>query len=364
MGWTLKEQVGILLPLSMAEKGLRLLRELELVDYTCQFLRPDGAIHVPLLRELTENETRLMKVQVGDFKSQRGFFGGIEKKPRRLEAYLRGKIPDELISKLPRSFDSIGDIAVIELPESTEQFSAVIGRGIIEINPHIRLALRRSSQVEGPFRTRRFEVMAGVGGTETFYREFSCRYHLDVSTVYFSPRLSRERMRIAQQVMPDEFVVDMFAGVGPYSVLIAKLQPKSTVYSVDINPAAVKYLRENAFANGVADRVIPIHGDVKELVGKDLRGLANRVIMNLPSEAVNYLPAASQIIKDEGGMVHFYAFAQREESIDSVLSSFRSNVEAQNRRIKSVRFCKVIKEVAPNRVQVAIDALLSARAPR
>lgn len=350
--------------MSMAEKGLRLLRQLELVDNRRQFSRTDTTIHVPLLRELTENETRLMKAQVVDFKSQHGFFGEFEKRPRRLEEYLRGRIPDELISKLPRSFDSIGDIVVIELPESMEQFSAVIGRGIIETNPHIRLALRRSSQVEGPFRTRKFKVMAGVGGTETFYREFSCRYHLDVSTVYFSPRLSRERMRIAQQVMPDEFVVDMFAGVGPYSILIAKLQPRSTVYSVDINPAAIKYLRENAFANGVADRVIPMHADVKELVGKDLRGLANRVVMNLPSEAVNYLPAASQILKDEGGMVHFYAFAQREENIDSVLGSFRSTVEKQNRRIRSVRFSKVIKEVAPNRVQVAIDALLSARTPQ
>jgi len=354
----------MLLPLSKAEKGLRLLRELELVDYGRQFLRADMAIHVPLLRELTENETRLMKLQVGDFKSQRGSFGEIEKKPRRLEAYLRGKIPDELISKVPRSFDFIGDIALIELPESMEDFSAVVGRGIIETNPPIRLALRRSSQVEGPFRTRKLQAMAGVGGTETFYREFSCRYHLDVSTVYFSPRLSRERMRIAHQVMPGEFVVDMFAGVGPYSVLIAKLQPKSTVYSVDINPAAVKYLRENVFANAVADRVIPMHGDVRELVGKNLRGLANRVIMNLPSEAVNYLSVASQILKDDGGMVHFYSFAQREESIDSVLNSFRSTVEAQDRTIKSVRFCKVIKEVAPNRVQVAIDALLSARVPR
>jgi len=360
----LKEQDGILLPFSRAEKGLRLLRELELVDPGRQLLRTDRVIHVPLVRELSENENQLMKAQVGDFKSQRGSFGEIEKKPKRLETYLRGKIPDKLISKVPRSFDFIGDIAIIELPEIMEEFSAVVGQGIIETNSSIRLVLRRSSQIEGPFRTRKLEAMAGAGSTETLYQEFSCRYHLDVSTVYFSPRLSRERMRIAHQVMPDEFVVDMFAGVGPYSVLIAKLQPKSTVYSVDINPAAVKYLRENAFANGVADRVIPMYGDVKELLRKDLRGLANRVIMNLPSEAVNYVPAASEILKDEGGMVHFYAFAQREDSIDSVLNLFRSTVEAQNRRIESVRFCKAIKEVAPNRVQVAIDALLSARAPR
>lgn len=350
--------------MSMAEKGLRLMRRLELIDNGHQFLRTEKTILVPLVRALTDNEKVLMKQTISELKSQRATFREFEVKTRKLDTYLLGQIPDELISKLPRSFDSIGDIAVIELPEIVDQFSEVIGRGIIATNSHIRLVLRRSSQVEGTFRTRKFKVLAGAGGTETLYREFSCCYHLDVSKVYFNPRLSRERMRIAQQVMPDESVVDMFAGVGPYSILIAKLQPKSTVYAVDINPTAVKYLKENAFANSVADKVIPMLGDVKELAGKDLRGLATRVIMNLPSEAGNYLPAVSQILSDEGGTVHFYSFSPREKNTDRAFDSFRSAVEAQNRRIKSVRFCRAIKEVAPNRVQVAIDALLSARAPR
>lgn len=348
----------------MAEKGLQVLRRFQLVDNERRFVRGNEVILVPLVRALTDNEAVLMEQQVGELRCQRASFGKLERKTRKLDTYLRGQIPDELIPKLPRSFDSIGDIAILELPDILQPFSEVIGRGIIETNPHIRLTLRRASQVEGTFRTRKVEVMEGSGGTETLYQEFSCRYHLDVSTVYFNPRLSHERMRIARQVMPGESVVDMFAGVGPYSVLIAKLQPKSTVYAVDINPAAVRYLKENAFANTVADRVIPMLGDVKALARKDLRGLADRVIMNLPSEAGTYLSAASQILRDEGGIVHFYSFSLRDLKIDEVLNSFRSIVEAQNRRVESVRFCKVIREVAPNRVQVAIDALLSARAPR
>jgi tRNA (guanine37-N1)-methyltransferase len=348
----------------MAEGGLRLLRKLSLVDNGRQFQRTDRGILVPLVRTLMDNEGVLLREQVGEVKIQLASFEEAREKERTVEAALRGQIPDELIAKLPRSFDVIGDIAVIELPESLEQFSELIGQGVLKINPHIRLALRRTSQVEGTFRTRRFEVIAGVGGTETVHREFSCRYRLDVSTVYFNPRLSHERMRIAQQVMPGESVVDMFAGVGPYSVLIARMHPQSTLYSVDINPSAVKYLKENAFANRVADRVSPVLGDVKELARKDLRETANRVIMNLPSEASNYIPAATQILKGEGGMIHFYAFAGREENIETIVNSFQSTIVAQNRKLRSVPFCKVIKEVAPNRVQVAIDALVSARVPR
>lgn len=313
---------------------------------------------------LRDNEVVLIREQVGEVRTQLASFEEAREKEKTLEATLRGQVPDELIAKLPRSFDVIGDIAVIELSESLEQFSEVIGQGVLKISPHIRLALRRTSQVEGTFRTRRFEIIAGVGGTETVHREFSCRYQLDVSTVYFNPRLSGERMRIAQQVKPGESVVDMFAGVGPYSILIARLHPQSTVYSVDINPLAVKYLKENAFANRVADRVSPVLGDVKELAQRDLRQIANRVIMNLPSEASRYLPAACQILKGEGGMIHFYAFAGREENLDAIVESFELNVEAQNRKLSLVPFCKVIKEVAPNRVQVAIDALVSARVPR
>jgi tRNA (guanine37-N1)-methyltransferase len=358
MDESLKEQHGILLPLQMAGRTLRLLRRLQLVDNDHEFTRTELALLVPLVRGPSDSEAQLIRELIGDAGTQLAVFAEVKERPRNLEAALRGQIPDELIARLPRSFDVIGDIAVIELPEDMERFSAVIGKGILKINPQIRLALRKSSEIAGTFRTRKYEAIAGVGGTETVYREFSCRYHLDVSTVYFNPRLSHERLRVAQQVKPAEFVVDMFAGVGPYSILIAKHQPESRVYSVDLNPAAVKYLKENALANGVADRVISMLGDAKQFARQELRGLADRVIMNLPSEAKNYIAAASQILKDQGGIIHFYEFARREENLEEIRNSFQFVIEAQNRKIKSFQFCKVTKEVAPNRVELAIDALV------
>jgi len=348
----------------MAERELRLLRKLGLVDNRHQFQQTHLGVLVPLVRMLTENESMLVREQIGEVKTQVASFEETKETIRTLQASLRGLIPNELMAKLPRSFDVIGDIAVVDLPEGLEQFSEVIGKGVRQISPHVRLVLRRASQVEGTFRTRKFEVMSGAGGTETVHREFSCRYLLDVSTVYFNPRLSGERIRIARQVRPDELVVDMFAGVGPYSVLIARLQPRSTVYSVDINPVAVKYLKENAFANSVADRVIPMLGDVEELARVRLRGMANRVIMNLPSVASSYLPAAVQILKDGRGAIHFYAFAPRNENVGTIVESFRSRVESRSIRLESIPFSKVIKEVGPNRVQVAIDALVRVRVRR
>lgn len=357
MDWALKKQ-GIVLPMRMAERALLMLRKMGLVDDDHKFRRTDQVLIVPLVHDLSPVEISIIKKEVGEVETRLEDFSEGTKRSRNLEATLRGQIPDDMIAKLPRAFDVIGDIAIIELSEGMEEFSPVIGRGILRIAPHIRLVLRKSSAVDGMFRTRKFDVAAGVGGTETVHREFACRYRLDVSTVYFNPRLSNERMRVAQQVKPGEVVVDMFAGVGPYSVLIAKQQSESKVYSADINHAAVEYLKENAFTNGVADRVIPILGDTKQLARKELRGLADRVIMNLPSEANSYLAAASQILKEGAGIIHFYAFARRERGPEEIRTSFKSSIQALNMEVKSILFCKAIKEVSSNRVQVAIDALV------
>jgi tRNA (guanine37-N1)-methyltransferase len=157
-------------------------------------------------------------------------------------------------------------------------------------------------------------------------------------------------------VKEGEVVVDMFAGVGPYSILIAKLQPHSKVYAVDLNPSAVKYLKENILANKVADRVIPLLGDARKFSQGELRGTANRIIMNLPSEAELYLDSALKVLKSSGGLVHFYEFTDREASLNSVTERFRTAVLAAGRKVHSFRYHKVIREIAPSRVQVALDA--------
>jgi tRNA (guanine37-N1)-methyltransferase len=200
--------------------------------------------------------------------------------------------------------------------------------------------------------------VAGAGGMETVHHEFRCQYHLDVSSVYFNPRLSHERWRVAEQVKENEIVVDMFAGVGPYSILVAKLQPRSKVYAIDINPLAIKYLKENILANEVADRVIPLSGNARDFSQSELHGVADRVIMNLPSEAQHYVDAALHLLKRTGGLIHFYQFAQRGEKLDSLQKQFRSLVVAQKRKVQSFKYSRVIREIAPNRVQVALDALI------
>ena len=352
----MREAAGVLVPLQNAEGTIRTLRRLKLIDEMLQFTRTREGLIIPLIHEPAPEELTAIREQCGNLTAQRSRFEESKRKPGDLKEALQSKIPAESVSMLPTSFDVIGDVAIVELPEGLSQYGSMIGAGILSLDPRIRLVLRKRGEVSGKFRTREFETIAGAGTTETFYTEFSCRYHLDVAKVYFNPRLSHERMRVAQQVQPGERVLDMFAGVGPYSILIAKKQPEAEVHSIDINPDAYKYLTENVFLNKVADRVTPMLGDARDLVETRLRGSATRVIMNLPAEAWKFVDVAVDALSEQGGVLHYYTFASRMNRIEDLMNTFRSAVESQGRKVREFEFCRPIREVAPNRVQIAIDA--------
>jgi tRNA (guanine37-N1)-methyltransferase len=354
----LRKTFGVIVPKAEVQRAIGILRKLKLIDNTLELARTSDTVLVPLAREPSVEKIHEIKKQCANAQITQAFFEEIVTRPRNLVESVRGKLPERLLRSLPHSFDTIGDIAIIELPQELTEFSSTIGEGVMEINPHLRLVLRKSGEVSGTYRTRKFEAIAGVGSTETVHKEFSCLLHLDVAKVYFNPRLSHERMRIARQVKEGEHVLDMFAGVGPYSILIAKTQRTSRVYSLDINPEAFRYLEHNILLNRVADRVVPMLGDAGQLVATKLRGTANRVIMNLPSDSSRFLYTALQALKEEGGVVHYYTFASRSDSVDEIREEVQSVIERQSRTVRTFGFSSIIKEVAPNRVQVAIDAMV------
>jgi len=349
---------GLILPMEKTPRALTVLRSMGLRLDGYELRKNQTMIMIPLAGKPSEQQSEVLRRELGAFQIQEVPFERKVSRPRNLQEAVAGRVPSYLISLLPRSFDVVGDIAIIDLPPELQAYATEVGNGILQVSPHVRLAVRKSGEVAGKFRTRDLQTLVGSGSMETVHREFSCSYRLDVSSVYFNPRLSYERLRVSQQIKESEVVVDMFAGVGPYSILVAKLHPNSRVHSVDINPSAIKYLKENIFANGVADRVTPLLGDVRNFSAAELSGIAHRVIMNLPSEAENYLDAALRILRKEGGLIHFYQFAQRDANVDSIKASFKSTVSAENRKVKSFDFCKQIREVAPGRVQFAIDAAI------
>jgi len=352
------EGYGVEVDYRNAQSIIRLLNKLQLLDDTREFIRRDSCLVIPVQRNLSRSELAEISRSSSEAKIIQATFGASSRTPRDLRQAVGEAIPSDVINRLPRSYDIIGDIGILQLDDELEPFSKIIAEGLMKLNPHLRLVVQKIEKTSGQYRIRRTEVIAGIGTTETTHIEFSSKFHLDVMSVYFNPRLAHERMRIASQVKEGEVVVDMFAGVGTYSVLIAKKQLGARVFSIDLNPSAYKYLKENVFANKVADRVTPYLGDAQEFASK-LSGIADRVIMNLPGDSQAFLGAASKLLRRNGGIVHFYSFASRDEQLQHLSDTFRSGIESSGRRVVSLSFLRVIREVGPNRVQIAIDARIA-----
>jgi tRNA (guanine37-N1)-methyltransferase len=274
-----------------------------------------------------------------------------------IQEMLADQLPPNLLANIPHAFDFVGDIAIVEIPKELEPYSAVIGEAILKTHRNIKTVLAKAGAVSGVFRLRGFKLIAGESKTETVQKEFGCQYYVDVAKAYFSPRLSHEHKRIALLVRENETVLDLFAGVGPFSILIAKTHKNVNVYAVDVNPSAIDHLKKNVRLNRVIEKVYPVLGDARRVVKEKFSHIADRVIMNLPETASEFVDVACQALKTDGGMIHFYSFTSDSDMVENVQRVFVQKVEASGRRVEAVQF-KFVRETAPHEHQLVLDALV------
>lgn len=190
---------------------------------------------------------------------------------------------------------------------------------ILAARPSAHTALFATSPVEGEFRTKTFKHLAGVDTTETVYHEYGKRMCIDLTAAYFSARLANERQRILSQMRAGEKILDMFAGVGPFPVMLggrARL-----VIANDLNPGAVLLMQKNIRMNR-CENVIPMLGDARNLADILAPLRFDRVIMNLPMDAPAFLSAAAPLTKP-GTVVHLYSLVEAEgEHHDDIFRVF------------------------------------------
>ncbi|MCD7781340.1 MAG: class I SAM-dependent methyltransferase family protein [Methanosphaera sp.] len=251
---------------------------------------------------------------------------------RNFMEYLDDKIPDNQKEFICKSFDTIGDIVIIEIPEEVEDQKYDIGKAVLNFTKRRSVYYKKSS-VQGVMRTRQLEFLAGIDDLETIHREYGIRFKLNPSTVYFSPRLATERSRIVDQVVEDETIIDFFAGIGSFPISIAH-KKRAKIYSVDINPEAYKYVNENIKLNKLIGEVIPIQGDINEVIC-DLP-LADRILMNLPGSAREFLPLAINHLK-KGGILNYYEFSSEYEDVIRHVEEVADNRDCEVLNIRKVK---------------------------
>ncbi len=316
-------------PREDGERTRRALAEADLVDDGFEITVEDGWLYVP----------------VTDPRAVPGEFAVVthEVPVRRTQT-----TPAELLGYEP-SFERLGTIALVD--EDDAERAAEIADAIVRSDLPIETILNKASKVKGETRVREWEVLAGEG-TETVHREYGCAFELDLAEVYFSPRLATDRHRVAEGVEPGERAFDMFAGVGPFVIPFAKRG--ATCVGVDLNDRAIEYLRRNARRNGVTDRVTAIHADVRQVV-PDYEGWADRIVMNLPHSAGEFLESAVSIA-GEDCVVHYYDIQSDDDPFGPGERAIREaaeptyDVEIEDRR--------VVRSYAPHESNVRLDARL------
>jgi tRNA (guanine37-N1)-methyltransferase len=342
-------------PKNLGEKAIRLVSGFNLLDRELKVQQVDSCLCIPLAHEPSPAVLEELEKSLKDFKITAYNFSSRDKRFKLLDV-LAEELPPRLLASVPRAIDFIGDIAVVEVPPELAEHKNSVGEAILMVHKQTRTVLAKSGAVEGVYRTREFEVIAGVEKTATVHREYGCAYHVDVAKAYFSPRLSSEHNRVASQVKEGEKVVDLFAGVGPFSIQIAKKHRDVKIYAVDVNPDAVALLKKNVALNRVAEQVVPVLGDARQLVRNELVGVADRVIMNLPETAIQYVDVACDAVGAEGGIMHYYEFTKDSEPLDATRVRLTEAVNRSNRQVKKILLAKTVREVAPYTWQVVVDA--------
>ena len=213
-------------------------------------------------------------------------------------------IPEEYHKFLPSSWDVVGEIILVKLSDEILPFKRKVAGALIDTHRSIR-SVYRVITVSGNCRVRELEHIGGVENTETTAREFGVIMELDVTKVYYSPRLATERWRIAQQVEEGERILDMFAGIGPFSLVISRHARPATIQSIDINPEAIRYLERNIKLNRIEN--MKFHQGDAALISKKLsyKYKFDRIIMNLPHSSVDFLPGALACSK-RNSTIHLY----------------------------------------------------------
>jgi tRNA (guanine37-N1)-methyltransferase len=271
----------------------------------------------------------------------------MKKVPHNFSEILKDELTSEEIENLRTSFDTIGDIVILEIPDDLLSKKQIIGDAALKFTKKQAIYMKKSA-IKGTIRIRDLEFLAGTDDSITIHKEHGVRLKLDVKEVYFSPRLATERIRVSNSVKDGEKILDMFCGIGPFPILIAKNHDVD-ITAVDINEAAIKYLNENIKLNKLKGTVKAYCGDVRE-VSESFNCKFDRIIMNLPGLAYTFLDVAVNLIED-GGIINYYEFS---DSYEQGIKRLESACKQVGKEVEIINTRKV-KSTSPGEWHVAID---------
>jgi tRNA wybutosine-synthesizing protein 2 len=298
-------------------------------EATIAALQDEGVYDVT--RKVRERDDETVELPVTDPPSETAVLDVVEQiDPERrlpdLAAHLRERgWTDEEVERAPGSWAVVGDVVLVTFGEEEIDREAV-GDALLDLHREADTVLAHEG-VSGEHREPEVSVVAGEGDTETVHTEHGTRYALDFSEVMFSPGNKAERARMGEVVEPDERVFDMFAGIGYFTLPMARAGAEVT--ATEKNPAAFQYLIENAMLNDVSDRVAAFRADCRDV---DVDPRADRVVMGY-YESHEYLDSALAALKP-GGVVHMHEATPEDLLWDRPVSRLEDAAEEAGRAVE------------------------------
>ncbi|MBD3349941.1 MAG: hypothetical protein GF364_00465 [Candidatus Lokiarchaeota archaeon] len=220
----------------------------------------------------------------------------------QLRANLKDEIPNDVINLLPAGYQTLSDVLILNLKDEVIPYKEKIGNATLKLVPSISSVWMRTGTISGEFRKPTgLKHLAGERKTEIIHKENNLKYKFDFTKIMFAKGNITERRYLPKLVENKETIVDMFAGIGYFSLGIAKFANPNQIFSIELNPVAYNYLKENIKLNKLSDKIRPIHGDCKEevpvLAKKGIK--AERIIMGILPTPYEYIKAALTVIKQK-----------------------------------------------------------------
>ena len=292
-------------------------------------------------------------------------------KHRSIEEALVDELPENILKLVPKSYDIIGKIAIVEFDQintisddNVLSYKKKVAEALTSVNKSVETVYEKLSKVKGKYRLKELNVIYGDDNPETIHKENDCIFKLDVKKTYFTPRLVFERKRVSSgNFKKQEIIVDMFTGVGPFSIQIAR-NNDAKIYAFDINPSAYKYLIENIEINKMKGEVVAHNMDVSELLNPNnkagiyLKHKIDRIIMNLPEQSMNFLDVACFLMKKSGGILYFYQFCEKPNPIKKGIEILNTNLKDSGWHIEEILNSKVVKPFSPKLDLIVLDIKL------
>ena len=276
----------------------------------------------------------------------------------KLELKKNEDFPETLMNLLPRGYQELNHIAILNLKHELREYAGQIAESMHKILPSLKAIWHRTGKIEGKYRQPQgLTHLWGDNNSEIILTENHVKYKFDFTKIMFAKGNVTERRILPTRIKEGEVIIDMFAGIGYFSLGMARTKKPIKIYSIEWNPEAFSYLRENIKLNHVESIITPIFGDCKEKIVelKERNIRADRIIMGLLPAPVDAIPSALSVIKDDGTVIVYEGIEGKEST-----ELFDKFSEIANRAgyITSIIERRVVKIYKPHLYHVVIEILV------